>query len=167
MSAFFRNLSIATALFAVAHSVWADGAPPSEAVTTIIADANGALHLLPEHASINGKSIRLKNYDGTSYLGNWRDPADTVTWKIQVPNDGRYQVRIQTAAQNDGSVIIVRCAGKLALSVPVSHDLNTYKTSRVGHVALSAGRDITLTLKAVVDGWHPVHVRKVELIPMP
>lgn len=168
MRAIFRNPAVAAALLAAAYPVWAENPPlenPDAPVLT--ADDHGALHLLPENATITGKSIRMGSHEGLSFLGNWRDPADTITWKIRVPNDGRYQVRMETAAQNEGSVIILCCGGKLALSVPVGDTPHTYKTSRVGQITLKAAHEATLTLKAVVDGWQPVCVRRVELIPMP
>jgi hypothetical protein len=168
MRAFFRNLAVAAALLAAVYPVWA-GKPLEENpdAPVLTADDHGALHLLPENATITGKSIRLGSHDGLSFLGNWRDPADTITWKIRVPNDGRYQVRMETSAQNEGSVIIVRCGGKLALSVPVGETPHDFKTSRVGQITLNASKEVTFTLKAVVDGWQPVHVRRVDLIPMP
>jgi hypothetical protein len=37
----------------------------------------------------------------------------------------------------------------------------------VGEVNLSKNDRLTLTLKPVADGWRPINVRKVELVPQP
>jgi hypothetical protein len=153
------------ATLAMVHAVLAE--PAATEPPALTADANGALLLCAERATVNGGTIRVETHDGLSRLGHWRDPSDTASWKMRVPSDGRYLVRIETAAETAGAVLLVKCNGKLALSVPASGSPESYKTSRVGEVTLAANRDITLTLKPVVDGWQPIHVRKVELIPLP
>jgi len=167
----FRVLgfTLIAALAAAIHAALAENPQPPkpDPAPVLTADAGGALQLPAADAVVNGAAIRVETLDGQARIGQWRNPADTVSWKLRVPNNGRYLVRIETAADADGSVLIVRCAGKLALSVPNSGDLKSYKTSRVGEVTLHANKDITLTLKPVVDGWHPIHVRKVELVPLP
>ncbi|HSP43433.1 MAG TPA: hypothetical protein VLO11_11225 [Luteolibacter sp.] len=153
------------AALAMIHAVFAE--PAAKAPPALTADANGALHLPAEHAIVTGGTIRVETHEGLARLGHWRDPADTASWKMRVPTDGRYLVRIETAAEAAGAVLLIKCNGKLALSVPASGSAEIYKTSRVGEVTLAAKQDITLTLKPVVDGWQPIHVRKVELIPLP
>ena len=153
------------AALAMSHSVLAGAAAKDAPALT--ADANGALHLPADRARVSGGTIRVETQDGFSRLGHWRDPADTASWKMRVPSDGRYLVCIETSAESAGAVLIVKCNGKLALSVPASGGAGVYKVSRVGEVTLAANQDITLTLMPVVDGWQPIHVRKVELIPLP
>lgn len=169
MNGILRAITMIAALSASIAAAHADKPQPQPAATAQVlkADANGALQLPAADAVVNGATIRVETLDGQPQISQWRDPADTVSWKLRVPSDGRYLVRIETAADADGSVLIVRCAGKLALSVPNSGGLQSFKISRVGEVTLHANKDITLTLKPVVDGWHPIHVRKVELVPLP
>ena len=165
MIRYFRNLSVIAALVAAAIPVFAEEKPQEKPVVT--AGDDGIIHLLPDDATLHGKSIRVEKNSDLSHIGHWRDPDDTAVWKIQVETAGRYLVRIETSAEADGAVLILKCSGKLALRVPNSGSLQTYKTSRVGELTLAANNGITLTLKPVVDGWQPVHVRKVELIPLP
>ncbi len=165
MKQMLRRFPAIIAALAMTHAVFAE--PPAKDSPALTADANGALHLPADRAIINGGTIRVETQDGSSHLGHWRDPADTASWKMRVPNDGRYLVRIETSAESAGAVLLVKCNGKLALSVPASGGTGVYKISRVGEVTLSANQDIMLTLEPVLDGWQPIHVRKVELIPLP
>lgn len=62
---------------------------------------------------------------------------------------------------------MVQGVGKLACSVPKTGAYETYQQVKVGEVNLPKGEKVKLTLRPVVDGWHPVNVRKVELLPKP
>lgn len=164
MKRLLRRFPAIIAVLAMTHAVLAE--PPAKDAP-LTADANGTLHLHADRAIVSGGTIRVETQDGFSRISHWRDPADTASWKMRVPNDGRYLVRIETSAESAGAVLLVKCNGKLALSVPASGGTGVYKISRVGEVTLAANQDITLTLMPVVDGWQPIHVRKVELIPLP
>jgi len=168
MIRYFRKLSVIAALVAAAIPVFAEEPPEKPADKPVVtAGVDGIIHLLPEDATLHGGSIRVEKSSELSHIGHWRNPDDTAVWKIRVEKAGRYLVRIESSAEAGGAVLIVKCAGKLALRVPNSGSMQSYKTSRVGELTLAADNGITLTLKPVVDGWQPVHVRKVELIPLP
>jgi hypothetical protein len=62
-------------------------------------------------------------------------------------------------------VLLIQGVGKLAYSVPKTDGYQSFQSTKVGEVALEKGAKITLTLRPVVDGWNPVNVRKVELVP--
>ena len=55
-------------------------------------------------------------------------------------------------------------AGKLAFPVPNTGGFRNYKKSDVGEMELPAGKQ-ELHLQPVADGWKPVNVQGVELIP--
>jgi hypothetical protein len=133
----------------------------------VSADPDGVIRLLPGNASLQGEAIKIENHNGQAHIGSWTHPGDTVSWNIRVDQDGKYLVQVESAAANEGAVLLVQGIGKMALSVPKTADPATYQTSRVGEVSLAKGATITLTLRPVVDGWQPLNVRKVELVPQP
>lgn len=165
----FRNFPVIAAVLVAVMAVVADEpqAQPVDGKPVVTADADGIYRLLPDDATLHGESIGVEKNSDIPHIGSWENPEDTAVWKIHVETAGRYLVRIETSAEADGAVLILKCAGKLALRVPNSGGMRTYKTSRVGEVALAANNGITLTLKPVVDGWQPLQVRKVELVPLP
>ena len=133
----------------------------------VSAAADGVFHLLPGDATLAGEAIQLEKSDDATHIGHWRQAGDTASWTLRVPQDGRYLVRIETACPMDGAVLLIECAGKLALRVPNSGSLQSYESSRVGELTLSRNEALVLTLRPVVDGWQQTNVRKVELLPLP
>ena len=96
-------------------------------------------------------------------IGFWTNPKDSVSWNLRADNDGKYSIQIEAAAPAEGSVLMIQGVGKLAYSVPKTDSYESFQSTKVGEVTLKKGDKDHLTLRPVVDGWHPVNVRKVEL----
>jgi len=139
---------------------------PEVAETLVSADKDGVIRLLPGDARFEGE-VKAEEHGGVSNIGFWTNPKDAVSWNLRAENDGKYLVQIESSAPSEGSVLLVQGIGKLACSVPKTGDYSKFQSTKVGEVTLSKGAKITLTLRPVVDGWHPVNVRKVELLPQP
>jgi alpha-L-fucosidase len=140
---------------------------PEIAETLVSADKDGVIRLLPVDARIEGQNLKIEDQEGVANIGFWTNPNDSVSWNLRAENDGKYQVLIEAATPSEGSVLLVQGVGKLAYSVPKTESYQAFQSTKVGEVALERGAKVTLTLRPVVDGWHPVNVRKVELVPQP
>ncbi len=124
------------------------------------------IRLLPADAQL-AEGMRIETKGGKPNIGYWFNSADSVSWDLQAGRDGKFLVQIETATPHAGSVLLVQGIGKLACSVPKTENYETFQPVKVGEVTLSKDDKLTLTLHPVADGWHPVNVRKVELIPQP
>ena len=133
----------------------------------VTADAEGVIRLLPGDASFESESIKIQNPGQHSNIGFWTQPKDCVSWKLRADSDGKYLVQVDAAAPAEGSVLLIQGIGKLAYPVPKTAGYETFELTKVGEVTLTKGTTLILTLRPVADGWHPVNVRKVELIPQP
>ncbi|MCX6880804.1 MAG: alpha-L-fucosidase [Verrucomicrobia bacterium] len=133
----------------------------------IVAGKDGIITLLPEDARLSGKGIRTEQSDKGFNVGYWFDPGDTVSWDLRADRAAKYAVRIETAATSAGAVLKIQGAGNLAYSVPQTADYATYQLGKIGDLNLTKDTKITLTLRPVAEGWKPVNVRKVELVPEP
>lgn len=141
------------------------GKPVIEEVP-VTASPDGVIRLLPEDASFKG-TLKPEDKKGISHIGSWKNPEDTVSWVLCADHDGKYVVQIEAASPTAGSVILVQGLGKLACSIPKTNGNSSFQSAKVGEVALKKGQQVTLTLRPVAEGWHPVSVRKVELTPQP
>jgi alpha-L-fucosidase len=139
---------------------------PEIAEFRVSADPDGVIRLLPGDARFVGQ-LKTEQKAGTSNIGHWTNPKDSVSWDLRVDQDGKYLVQIESAAPDSGSVLRVHGIGKLAYAVPKTGAYETFQSTKVGEVILTKGDKLTLTLQPVADAWHPVNVRKVELIPQP
>lgn len=140
---------------------------PEIAGPLAVSGQDGSISLLAEDARLEGKSVKTELKDKITNIGFWVDPGDAVSWDLRSDRDGKYSVRIETAAPAAGSVLKVQGVGNLAYSVPKTADYRTYQTGRVGECLLTKGAKITLTLRPVAEGWTPVNCRKVVLVPEP
>ena len=140
---------------------------PEVEETLVSPDKEGVIRLLPVDAVFNGKEVKTEDHDGVSNIGFWTNPKDSVSWTLCAASDGKYQIQIEASAPKAGSVLQVLGIGKLAYSVPKTDGFNNFQSTKVGEISLTKDTKVTLTLRPVVDGWHPVNVRKVELIPQP
>ena len=133
----------------------------------VLVSPDGIIRLLPTEASLEGSTIRTQHQNTTSNIGFWNDPKESVSWNLIAPNDGKYTIQIEASTLDDGAVLQILGIGKLACSVPKTGKYETYQTTRVGEVSLTKDTKSTLTLRPVADGWKPVNIRKVELVPVP
>jgi len=134
--------------------------------TPITPDKDGVIQLLPTDARFEGE-VKSEEHHGQANIGYWTNAKDTVSWKVRTDHEGKYLVRIEAAALAEGSVLQIQGAGKLAYSVPCTGSYDSFKTTKVGEVSLQKDAEFELSLKPVADGWKPVNVRKVELVPQP
>jgi alpha-L-fucosidase len=141
-----------------------EGSPEIQ-VLPVIADADGVIRLTPSDAELHGKSLSLGQRGGKEIITKWENPEDSASWEIQVTQAGNYSIDLTAAAADAGSVIRIEGLGKFACTVPKTDNLNTFKTTRVGEVALKKGQKITVRLQPVVDGWKPVNLQSVALVP--
>jgi alpha-L-fucosidase len=140
---------------------------PEVTTTAIAADKDGVIRLLPGDARLDGSEIKCEDHNGVGNIGFWTNAKDSVSWSLRAAQDGKYVIQIDAATPGAGSVLQVQGVGKLACSIPQTGNFETYQSTKIGEVSLSKDAVVTLTLRPVTDGWSPVNVRKVELIPQP
>lgn len=133
----------------------------------ISADKDGVIRLLPGDARFAGEEVKSEDHGGKANIGYWTNPKDMVEWSLKADRDGKYAILIEASTPSDGSVLQIQGVGKLAYSVPKTGDYLKYQSTQVGEVSLAKGQAVKLSLRSVADGWQPVNVRKVELVPQP
>ena len=140
---------------------------PEVAETLVSADKDGVIRLIPGDARFEGEEIRVQAMATQANIGFWTNPKDFRLMEFAEPsNDGKYLVQIEAAAPCRGfGAADPRHRKTRLFRFRKPKVTNAFQSTKVGEVYLSKGAKITLTLRPVVDGWHPVNVRKVELIP--
>jgi alpha-L-fucosidase len=139
---------------------------PEVAETLVSPDKDGVIRLLPEDAHLQG-DVRTETKYGVPNIGFWFNPKDSVSWDLRADQDGKFTIQIDAASPKGDATLLVQGIGKLACSIPKTDSFEAFQSTKVGEVTLKKDAKFTLTLRPVADGWHPVNVRKVELIPQP
>lgn len=116
----------------------------------------------------NGAIKRSNRWPNDSFFTNWKTVTDSITWPIEVLNDGRFQVDLYYTCPEDdlGSIVELRFeSSKIAKKINTAHDspligmendrvprmesyVKEFKPLNLGVIALKKGKGI-LTLKAL------------------
>lgn len=169
-------LALGSAMYAESeHSALADSAssmvkaevtdPRAQREAPVRAGSDGVIRLVPLAAKLQGKTLQVVDRAGRETISKWDNPDESVTWDVEVDRGGTYVIQLVASAPKVGAVIRVTGLGQFACSVPETEDPKSLKTTRVGEVVLKAGQKFTLRLLPVADGWQPVSLDAVELLP--
>jgi len=141
---------------------------PKVGAMPVIADPDGVLRLSPLDAKLEGE-LKLGHRGGSEIIAGWNNSRDRISWDVETIENGTYLVELQTACAQEGAVILIqgKGVGKLACAVPKTGNMGSFETTRVGEIQLKKGTKLTLSLHPVADGWKPVNLRMVELLPQP
>lgn len=131
------------------------------------AGSDGVIRLTPLTAKLQGKTLGVVDRAGREIISKWDNPDESVSWDVEVTRGGTYVIQMIASAPKAGAVIRLTGLGQFACSVPETEDSQGFKTTRVGEVVLKAGQKFTLRLLPVADGWQPVSLDAVELLPQP
>ena len=80
-------------------------------------------------ATPNGKIIRSNRYPNCSFLTNWVDLNDTITWEVEVPDQGNFEVEVYYTCAEDskGSIIELSFLNeKISKEISLFHDPEEY-----------------------------------------
>ena len=131
----------------------------------VLADADGVIRLSPFDAKLQG-DLKLGQRGGVDVVVDWANAVDVMSWSFEAADAGVYVLQLKTSAEKSGAALMVEGVGKkLACSIPKTENKRTFVTTPVGEVKLQKGQKLTLSLHPVVDGWSPVDMAMVELVP--
>jgi len=126
----------------------------------------GELVLAPDGANIHGEKLITEGHGLKSNLGFWVNSADTAEWLAAVPADGRYTVTFQAASLKDSQLTLSSGGTSIVLRVaPATGDYKKYKQYKAEPLTLKAGKQVSLIAAPVKDGWQPVNLREIRLVP--
>ncbi len=139
---------------------------PEIAATAIFQESDGTVRLMASEAELHG-GLQYESGGGKDNVGYWTNPADTASWTFKVDRPGKFKVSAEIAAEAAGKFEVIVGEQKVPGTAPATLDYTKFKrTSLAGTLELAAG-SVTLTVKPVAEGWHPMNLRSVQLVPAP
>lgn len=130
--------------------------------------ADGSVGLDAWFADTHGKTIRIGTADGIPNIGWWTDPADSVSWDMEIHTPGEFEVMLtMSCTEPAGSPFVLTVADQeLTGTVSPTGDWQTYERTVLGNVHLDGGSH-TLAVKATdLVGEGVMNLRSVFLKPM-
>jgi alpha-L-fucosidase len=127
--------------------------------------ADGSVQLLASEADLHG-GLQYESGGGKDNIGFWTNPEDTASWSFKVNRPGKFKVMAEIAAEASGKFEVLVGEQKVQGTMPTTQDYTKFqRTNLTGVLDISAG-NVTLTVKPVSDGWQPMNLRSLQLVPL-
>jgi alpha-L-fucosidase len=137
---------------------------PEVAATPIFQEADGSVRLMASEADLHG-GLQYESGNGKDNVGYWTNPEDTANWTFKVDRPGKFSVTAEIAAEASGNFEVMVGEQKLSGTAPATKDYTKFKRANLtGALDLAVG-SVTLTVKPVAEGWQPMNLRSIRLVP--
>ena len=140
------------------------GAPEVENVGLAQAP-DGSFTLPATEAATHGEQIKFEAGDNRDCIGFWLNPRDWVEWRFKVKQPGKFNVTAEIAAVGSGSFILAVGDRKLEGKAPNTGDYGKFQKVELGAIELANPGEVSLSVKAVSQGWQPFNLRVIKLAP--
>jgi alpha-L-fucosidase len=153
----------ATAPDAISSTVVLKVKGPLDVETLLLTQqADGSLTLLAGDATLHGSTIQHENRPDN--LGFWTDANDWAEWPFTVTKPGRFRMTAEVASPASAAFDVAVAGWTLRVRFPNTGDYTKYQTIDAGVVELQPGKTV-LSVKPVKNGWRPVNLKWVKLVP--
>ena len=98
-------------------------------------------------------------------IGFWTNPADWADWTFQVTKTGKFDVTAEIASLETASLTASIGDSKTSGSAAPTGDYGKFKVARLGTIEILSPGKVTLAVRPVQEGWHPVNLKAVRLKP--
>ena len=139
--------------------------PPDIAVKPIAQDADGTVRLNASDAELLG-GLQYEFGGGKDNIGYWTNPSDTASSTFQVDHPGRFNLVADIAAERSGRFQVIVGGQKLESASPATRSYTTFsRTNLAGALEIANPGKVTLLVQPVEQGWHPMNLRSLRLVP--
>ena len=128
-------------------------------------DAKGNLWLGADTADLHGDQINTENQGGQPNIGFWDNASDSVSWTIQVPQPGTFEVVASLACVSGGSEFVVEVAGQtLTGQAPKTSGWDQFTELHLGSIAVQTSGNLTVIVRPKNPAtWRPMNLRSLKL----
>ena len=140
---------------------------PGNVPKTITPDENGFLLLAADSAEIRGGEITFE--ESFANIGYWHDQQDFATWKVRLPESGRYDIYINAAcatASAGNQFRIDGIAESVNGTVVGTGGWDRYRHKKVGATQLDSGLNVIVVRPNGPVKQALFDLREVRLVPL-
>jgi alpha-L-fucosidase len=133
---------------------------------------DGSYVLIAGDAEIHGHTAQYdwQGVERQDYVGSWTNSADFVTWRLNVPQAGRYRIEVSYASPppNQGSTFTVGFDGGSTVSGTVQGTKTDrdFRTDILGEIEMSAGMPTLSVRVTELHGGAAMNLHEVHLVPV-
>jgi alpha-L-fucosidase len=132
--------------------------------------ASGSYQLTAASAALNGSALTYASGEDGGSIGSWTNPEEWVSWSLDVPKAGKYDVEVTYGCDpSGGGSYTVEIAGqKLTEKSRPTGGWFQRITESPGSVELKAGDSVQLSVRIHdMTGVAVMDLQKIELKPAP
>jgi len=128
-------------------------------------DYDGSVVLPASEARLHGNDLKYETGPQRDNLGFWTNPADWADWTFQVTKPGKFEVTAEVASLEKASLTVSVGDSKTSGGVAPTGDYGKFKAASLGTIEIISPGKVTLAVRPVREGWHPVNLRALRLKP--
>jgi alpha-L-fucosidase len=129
-------------------------------------DYDGRVVLPAEDARLHGDEIKYEPGDQRDCIGFWTNPADWADWSFQVIKPGKFDVTAEVAALEGASLKVSAGDSTSTGAAAATGDYGKFRVARLGVLEIASPGKVTLAVRPVTDGWHPLNLKAIRLKPV-
>jgi uncharacterized phage infection (PIP) family protein YhgE len=130
------------------------------------AETAPAPKLAAAQAIIHGEQMKYEAGQDRDNLGYWANPSDWAEWELDVARPGRFKVTAEIAAVASGRFQVLLGDQGLDGNAPSTGDYGRFQKVEIGTVEVPTAGKTSLAVRPVPEGWQPMNLRSVELVPL-
>jgi alpha-L-fucosidase len=129
-------------------------------------DYDGRIVLPAEDARLHGNEIKYEAGDQRDCLGFWTNPADWADWSFQITRPGKFEVTAEIAALEGASLKVSVGDSTSTGAAAATGDYGKFRVARLGVLEIASPGKVTLAVRPITDGWHPLNLKSIRLKPV-
>ena len=118
-------------------------------------------------AITHGEQIRYEVGPDRDNLGFWTNASDWAQWELEITRPGRFKVAAEIAALASGRFQVIVADHKLEGSAPNTGDYARFQKVELGTVEFTSSGKTTVAVRPVPEGWQPMNLKSLDLVPLP
>lgn len=127
-------------------------------------NADGTMTFRPGDAITHG-AVQAEGSANNQNFGYWTNPRDWVAWEFKAVKPGAYLLTTEVAAMGPSSIRVSFEGQNLVVATPNTGDYKKYQRLKLGTIKIEKLGKVTLSVHAVADGWSPVNLRTIKMVP--
>jgi len=129
-------------------------------------DFDGSVILQASEARLHGSDIQYESGHQRDNLGFWTNPDDWADWEFKITKPGKFDVTAEVAAMEAASFEVVSGEQSVKAQAPVTGDYGKFRLAKPGVIEIASPGTVTLAVRPVKDGWHPINLKAIRLKPV-
>jgi phage-related protein len=131
-----------------------------------IANVSAPLWLPASQAITHGAQIRYEAGPGRDNLGYWVNAGDWAQWNLNLAQPGRFRISAEIAAVTPARFQVAVGDQTIEANTPNTGDYGHFERVELGTLDLPAAGPLALAVRPIPEGWQPMNLKSVDLVPL-